>query len=127
TYSPTLPTPGGAWWYRVVVGAFPDSASAESTLVAWRVRGAIRANFGSAIQTPRALLVADSITETEAGARVTELRSRNVPAYALRVVPGWARVYVGTFDSDSAARTVLATLDSLNLRATLVPRVGSVF
>ena len=48
-------------------------------------------------------------------------------AYALRVVPGWARVYVGAFDSDSAARTLVATLDSLNLRAALVSRVGSVF
>ena len=127
TYSPTLPTRGGAWWYRVVVGAFPDSASAESTLVAWRVRGAIRSDLGSAVPTPLALLVADSLTEAEARAQVTDLRTRRVPAYALRVVPGWARVYVGTFDSDSAARTLITTLDSLNLRATLVSRVGSVF
>ncbi len=127
TYSPTLPTPGGAWWYRVVVGAFADSAAAESTLVAWRVRGAIRSNLGSVVPTPLALLIADSLTEASAGAQVTELRSRNVPAYALRVVPGWARVYVGTFDSDSTARRLTAALDSLNLRATLVSRVGSVF
>ena len=127
TYSPTLPTPGGAWWYRVVVGAFPDSAAAESALVALRVRGAIPADRGSALPTPLALLVADSVTEAEARAQVTDLRTRHVPAYTLRVVPGWARVYVGTFDSDTAARALLTTLDSLNLRATLVPRVGSIY
>ena len=127
TYSPTLPTPGGAWWYRVVVGAFPDSAAAESALVALRVRGAIPADRGSAVPTPLALLVADSVTEAEARAQVTDLRTRHVPAYTLRVVPGWARVYVGTFDSDTAARALLTTLDSLNLRATLVPRVGSIY
>jgi hypothetical protein len=127
TYSPTLPTPGGAWWYRVVVGAFQDSAAAESTLVALRARGAIQAGLGSAVPTPLALLVADSVPEAEAGLQVIDLRTRSVPAYALRVVPGWARVYVGTFDSDSAARPLMTTLDSLNLRATLVRRVGSVY
>lgn len=127
TYSPMRSTQGGAWWYRVVVGAFPDSAAAESTLVAWRASGAIPANLGNAVPTPLTLLVADSIPESDAGIQATQLRQRDVPAYALRVMPGWARVYVGVFDTDSASRALWSTLDSLNLHATLVSRVGSVF
>jgi hypothetical protein len=127
TYSPTLPAQGGAWWYRVVVGAFPDSASAESTLVALRARGVIQADLGRAIPTPLALLVADSVSESDAAGRVGDLRTVGVPAYALRVAPGWTRVYVGAFDSGATVQSLVTLLDSLNLRATLVARVGSVF
>lgn len=127
TYSPTLPAPGGAWWYRIVVGAFPDSANAAGMLAALRTRGIVGAGVGKPIPTPLALLVADSLLEGEAIRRASELLARNVPAYVLLVSPGRARVYVGAFDNAGAAQSLTASLDSLNFRATLVPRVGSVY
>jgi hypothetical protein len=127
TYSPILPTQGGAWWYRVVVGGFPDSASADSLLVALRQMGKVRPDIGRVIPTPFALLLSDSISEVDAARRVKELHLGNLPAYALLLRPGRARLYVGTFDSEAEAAPLKALLDSLNIQSTLVKRVGSVF
>ncbi|MFN8581439.1 MAG: SPOR domain-containing protein [Gemmatimonadaceae bacterium] len=127
TYSPTLPTQGGAWWYRVVVGAFPDSAGADSVLVTLRQLGKVPSTTGRVIPTPLALMLADSVSEADAVRRVRELQLGNIPAYALLLRPGRARLYVGAFDSETAAAPLKATLDSLNFQTTLVKRVGSVF
>lgn len=127
TYSPTLPTQGGAWWYRVVVGAFPDSVAADSVLVALRQLGKVPAGSGRVIATPYALLLSDSVSEADAVRRIREMHLGNLPAYALLLRPGRARLYVGAFDSEAAALPLKASLDSLNLQTTIVKRVGSVF
>jgi hypothetical protein len=127
TYSPTLPAPGGARWFRFMVGAFSDSMSADSFLVRLRSQGSAAVGAGRVVRTPLALLVADSIAEPEALHRVADLRSRGLPAYALRTAIGVSRVYVGAFEEEQTAQLLAASLDSLKLRATLVPRVGSVF
>jgi cell division septation protein DedD len=126
TYSPVQPAQGGARWFRVVVGAFADSGEAVTFLDAMHQRRLAPESAGLAVRLPLALLVADSLTGAEAVQRATELRGQGLPAYTLPAAGGLARVYVGAFEAEEAAAPLMARLDSLNLRSTLVPRVGSV-
>lgn len=126
TFAPIHPGSSSTVWYRLVAGGFPSRGSADSLLSALRARGLVDAAGGRVVRAPLGWLVEDGVGPELLPTRLTALREQGLPAYALRDDRGGARVYVGAFETEDEGRLLLPVLDSLNLHATLAPRVGSI-
>ncbi len=120
------PTPGDSTlWYRVILGAFSDSLSAENFLSSLRARGSIPASGGAVTHTPFALLVDSASDNVMARVRISGYLGRGLPAYSLRDSSNVWRIFVGAFTEAADANRFKLELDSLNIQSTLVVRVGS--
>jgi hypothetical protein len=125
TLSASRPAGGGTTWYRLLVGAFTDERSADSLLAALRDRGVLDPGGGQVVRAPFAWLIEEGVDPAMLDDELFRWRTVGVPAYAL-YDSGRARIYAGAFESDSAAQLFRPVLDSLNLHATLVRRVGRI-
>jgi hypothetical protein len=125
TFAATQPG-GGAIWYRLRAGAFATSEQADSLLVSLRERGAIEPAAGRIVQAPLAWLLEENVLEEQLSVRLFLWRQQGLPAYALFDRNGTTRIYFGAFENEAEARLLTPVLDSLNLYATLVTRIGSV-
>lgn len=112
-------------WYRVLLGAFSDSLSAESFLSALRTRGTVPLAGGLVSHTPFAFLVDSASDAAMARLRIAGYQGRGLPAYALRGTANIWRVYVGAFGTSADAIPLKRELDSLNIQSALVVRAGS--
>ncbi|MEP7382259.1 MAG: SPOR domain-containing protein [Gemmatimonadota bacterium] len=112
-------------WYRLVAGAFPDSASAEGFLGRLRGGGRLTTGEGSIARTPFALLLDSASSDAIAQVRVSAYRGRGIPAYVLLDSAQVWRVYAGAFPSEDDAKLLKQQLDSLNIQSVLVTRAGS--
>ena len=112
-------------WYRVLLGAFADSLSAETFLSSLRTRGTVPGLSGSVTHVPFALLVDSASDNALARVRVAALQGRGQPAYALRDALNVWHVYVGAFAESGDAARLKLQLDSLNIQSALVIRAGS--
>lgn len=112
-------------WYRLVSGAFGDSASASAYLATLRDNGVVPTGAGSVGRTPFALLLDSATTDAMAQLRVSAFRGRGIPAYALRDSAQVWHVYAGAFPTEGDAQPLKLQLDSLNIQSALVMRAGS--
>jgi hypothetical protein len=126
TFAATRPSGGAVVWYRLMAGAFATSAEAESFLATLRGRGALGPAAGRVVQAPFAWLLEENVTDEQLSVRLFGWRQQGLPAYALLDRAGTSRIYFGAFESEAEARLLTPSLDSLNLYATLVTRIGSV-
>ena len=125
TFSSLAAATDSARWFRVVGGAFTDSASAESFLDLLRTRGSVAAGAGSVVQTPYAFVLDSAQDVSLAKIRVSAYHGRGIPAYALRDNVGVWRLYAGAFEKMDDAGPLKQRLDSLNIQSVLVVRTGS--
>lgn len=126
TYSATAPGATPAPWYLLLAGAYAAAPSAESLLVALRDRGVVEAAAGRVVRTPYAWLLERDVPANEETERLFMWRQLGLPAYALWDQEGSLRIYAGAFETEAQAQLFAPTLDSLDIHATLVPRVGSI-
>jgi hypothetical protein len=126
TFAATQPGGSAVVWYRLMAGAFATSAEAEAFLATLRQRGALGPEAGRVVQAPFAWLLEESVTDEQLSVRLFGWRQQGLPAYALLDQTGTSRIYFGAFESEAEARLLTPSLDSLNLYATLVTRIGSV-
>jgi hypothetical protein len=125
TLAVSRPSTDGPTWYRLLAGAFASKQSADSLLAALRDRGVLDPGGGQVVRTPLAWLIEEGVDPATLDDDLFRWRTVGVPAYAL-FDAGRARIYAGAFETDSAAQLFRSVLDSLNLHATLVPRVGRI-
>jgi hypothetical protein len=126
TFAATQPA-GGAIWYRLRAGAYASSETADSLLTALRARGAIEPAAGRVVQAPLAWLLEENVVDEQLPVRLFLWRRQGLPAYPLlNTQNGTSRIYFGAFENEAEARLLTPVLDSLNLYATLVTRIGSV-
>jgi cell division septation protein DedD len=112
-------------WYRVVVGALPTPAAADSLLHwLWSRRLVERPN-GTILRTPHAQAVAEGVSLNEAGRLAEGLRRRGVAAYIVPAPGGAAAVLVGAFEERDQARAADSLLKVAGLKSTLVLRMGT--
>ena len=126
TFSATQPPGSAAVWFRFVAGAFPTSAEADWYLTALRERGILGPAAGRVVWTPLAWQLDDAVPDDNVDVRLFGWRQQGLPAYALIDEAGTTRIYFGAFESEDEARLLSPLIDSLNLNATLVTRIGSV-
>lgn len=125
TFTPVLirETP----WYRVVAGAYPDSASAAALLDTLRARGASDAGRALIEKFPYALLVERDVPDSAVASRVSTYQARGLPVYALLQSDGTARVYAGAFKAPEEAASLYEALRAARIPTSLVYRTGRVY
>ncbi|MGH7720968.1 MAG: SPOR domain-containing protein [Gemmatimonadaceae bacterium] len=126
TYSPII-LGGSARWYRVTIGAYTDSAGADSALRALRTSGVLDASEGSVQRTPFALLLQSGVSPENAPALVRAWRLKGYPVYALLQDNGTARLYAGAFDTPEQAGWLLSMFLSGGERPSVSYRIGRPF
>jgi len=114
----------GAPWYRLLVGAFPSRAGADSLLRALQRRGILSEGSGIVARTPYALLVGDHVPAQDAAARVQAFAKKNVPVYALSRGDGTVALYAGAFERPEQAAWLARALQTAGVTPTLVFRTG---
>jgi hypothetical protein len=125
TFTPVLVKE--APWFRVVVGAYPDSASAAALLDTLRARGTSDAGRAVIERYPYALLVERDVADSVVASRVSVYRTRGVPVYALLQSDGTARVYAGAFKTPEEAASLFDALKTAGVSTSLVYRTGRVY
>jgi hypothetical protein len=125
TFSPILirETP----WFRVVAGAYPDSASAAALLDTLRARGSTDAGRAVIEQYPYALLVERDVPDSAVSTRVSVYLNRNLPVYPLSQGNGAARIYAGAFKNPDEATLLYDAMKSAGIQTSLVYRTGRVY
>jgi hypothetical protein len=125
TFTPVLirETP----WFRVVAGAYPDSASAAALLDTLRARGMSDAGRVVIDRFPYALLIERDVPDSAVGTRVASYQTRGLPVYALLQANGTARLYAGAFKTPEEATLLTETMRAAGLSTSLVYRTGRVY
>ena len=125
TYTPVLIRE--STWFRVVAGAFPDSAGAAALLDTLRARGGDAGRQAAVERLPYALLVERDVPDTSVAARITLYRARGLPVYALLQSDGTARVYAGAFKAPADVSPLADELRAAGVSPSLAYRTGRVF
>ena len=125
TFTPVLirETP----WFRVVAGAYPDSASAAALLDTLRARGMSDAGRVVIDQFPYALQLERDVPDSAVGTRVAALQARGLPVYALLQSNGTARIYAGAFKTPEEATLLTEAMRAAGITTSLVYRTGRVY
>ncbi|MEX2177648.1 MAG: SPOR domain-containing protein [Gemmatimonadaceae bacterium] len=125
TFTPVLirETP----WFRVVAGAYPDSASAAALLDTLRARGMSDAGRVVIDRFPFALLVERDVPDSAVAKRVAAYQARRLPVYALLQSDRTARLFAGAFRTREEATLLLDAMRAAGVPTSLVYRTGSVY
>jgi hypothetical protein len=114
-------------WFRVIAGAYPDSASAAALLDTLRARGISDAGRAVIDRYPYALLVERDVPDTAVASRVSRLQTRGLPVYALLQSDGTARLFAGAFKTPEEAKPLSDAMRAAGVRTSLVYRTGRVY
>lgn len=125
TFTPVLIR--GTHWFRVVAGAYPDSAAAAALLDTLRARGASDAGRAVIEPFPYALLIERDVADAAVASRVAAFRARRLPAYALLQSDGTARVYAGAFKTPAEAVALYQVMKDAGIQTSLAFRTGRVY
>jgi hypothetical protein len=125
TFTPVLIR--GTPWFRVVAGAYPDSAAAAALLDTLRARGASDAGRAVIEPFPYALLIERDVADGAVAVKVSALQARSIPAYALAQNNNTARVYAGAFRTPGEAVRLYEDLKTAGIQTSLVYRTGRVY
>jgi hypothetical protein len=125
TFTPVLirETP----WFRVVAGAYPDSAAAAALLDTLQTRGTSDAGRAVIETYPYALLVERNVADDRVASRVAAYQTRGLPVYALLQTDGTARLFAGAFKTPEEATLLYEALKASGVQTSLVYRTGRVY
>jgi len=125
TFTPVLirETP----WFRVVAGAYPDSAASAALLDSLRSKGLSDAGRVVIERYPYALQVERSVPDTSVAARLAMYQSRGLPVYALLQKDGTARFYAGAFKTREEAPPLAGIMRAAGIPTQVVFRTGRVY
>jgi hypothetical protein len=125
TFTPVLirETP----WFRVVAGAYADSASAAALLDTLRSKGMSDAGNVVIEKRPFALQVERAVPDTGVANRVAMYQAKQLPVYALLQSDGTARLYAGAFKNKEEAGPLSELLRGAGIHTTVVFRTGRVY
>ncbi len=125
TFTPVLirETP----WFRVVAGAYADSASASALLDTLRSKGMSDASPVVIERRPYALQVERAVPDTGVANRVAMYQAKQLPVYALLQSDGTARLFAGAFKNKEEADPLADMLRAAGVRTSVVFRTGRVY
>lgn len=125
TFAPILSQ--GSRWFKVIAGAYPDHAGADSLLVDLRRRRLLDTRSGTVVRVPFAFLIDSGVPATAVAGMVATYASHGDPVYALRQSNGTAWLLAGAFESPEQAALYAESLRSSGKTPTLVYRKGRSF
>jgi hypothetical protein len=123
TFSPAIIQ--GVRWFKVVSGAFPTHAGADSLLTRLRQRNLLLGSE-SVVRLPFAFRIDSGVRANAVPALLAAYGEHGQPVYALRQADGTAWLLVGAYESPEQASLYLESLPS-GTRPVLVYRKGRSF
>lgn len=117
----------GARWYKVVAGAYPSRAQADSLLGALRRAAILSEGAGKIVRAPLAFALRTGLRPAELGAARLEFQRKGLAPYALRDDDGTLTLYVGAFETPEQASLLIKSLQESGVEPVLVYRTGGVF
>jgi hypothetical protein len=125
TFTPVLirETP----WFRVVAGAYPDSAAAAALLDTLRAKGMSDAGRVVIERLPYALQVERAVPDAEVAAKLSVYHARQLPVYALLQSDGTARLFAGAFKNKEDAALLAQSMRAAGVQTSVVFRTGRVY
>jgi len=114
---------GGGLWYRVILGAFPRAAAADSMRKALWSQNLLEQGQGTVLRTPHALDVGTHSDLEAAEASARALRERLIPAYVFSA-PDGHHVLIGAFERTDQATAADSLLAAAGITATLILKWG---
>lgn len=126
TFSPLLDSKGFRW-YKIVSGAYPDRAGADSLLADLRKRNVLDPAEGRVVRLPFAFRIDSAVPAAAVPAMLAQFVEQGQPVYALRQADGTAWLMVGAFESIDQSGLYAETLRGSNFKPVLVYRKGRVF
>jgi hypothetical protein len=126
TFTPVLIRESSSW-FRLIAGAYPDSAGAAALLDTLRGRGGDAGRQAVVERYPYALLIERDVPDSSVAARVSRYRDRGQAVYALLQPDGTARVYAGAFKTPDEALLLADELRANGVSPTLAYRTGRVY
>jgi hypothetical protein len=125
TFSPVLIQ--NARWFKVIAGAFPRRAEADSLLTALRRRRMLDAASGTVVRLPFAFLIDSGVPPGAVAGMVATYADRGQPVYALRQPNGSAWLFAGAFESPAQSSLYAESLRASGITPVLVYRKGRPF
>lgn len=125
TFTPVLirETP----WFRVVAGAYADSASAAALLDTLRSKGMSDASPAVIERRPFALQVERAVPDTGVANKLAMYQARQLPVYALLQPDGTARLFAGAFKTKEEAGLLAESMRAAGIPTSVVFRTGRVY
>ena len=114
-------------YYKLVAGAYPTRAGADSLLAELRSRKVLAVGFGTVAFLPYAFLVDTNVAAADVAPRLARAAARAQPVYALRQANGTVNFYFGAYESPQEASLAVPAARRAGLAPTLVYRTGRVF
>lgn len=117
----------GARWYKVVAGALPTRADADTLLAGLRRRKMLDSASGQVVRLPFAFLIDSGVPATAVPGMIATYVSRGEPVYALRQANGSAWLLAGAFETPEQATLYAESLRASGRAPVLVYRKGRSF
>jgi hypothetical protein len=125
TFSPVLIQ--GSRWFKVIGGAFPTRAGADSLLAVLRQRKLVDPGSGSVVRLPFAFLIESNVRPEAVAGMIATHADHGLPVYALRQDDGTAWLLAGAFESIDQASLYAESLRASGIPPVLVYRKGRMF
>lgn len=115
-------------WYELRVGAYTDSAEAQSLLATLRGNALLSGDGGNVMRAPLAFVVDSASSGEDARRLYAEYAARQLPIYCLQRSPGSRiHLYVGAFSSAIESSLYAGMLRAEGISPVLVYRIGRVY
>jgi hypothetical protein len=115
---------GGALWYKVFVGAFPDRAQAEALRDSLHAAGPSGEMLEPILSLPFALLVAETVPADSVSVIRTRHSESGLATYAMLQEDGTTRLYAGAFATPDEAMHLAPLLRRAGIQPRIVYRTG---
>lgn len=125
TFSPVLIQ--GTPWFKVISGAYPNRADADSLLLRLGRQGKLLGGSGSVVRLPFAFLIDSGVKAAAVPAMIAEHVERGQPIYGLLQSDGTAWLLAGAFASPEESVLYAQSLRASGITPVLVYRKGRVF
>lgn len=126
TFTPVLVSTSP--WYELRVGAYTDTADAQSLLTTLRGNELLPGDAGNVIRAPLAFVVDSASSGDDARRLYAEYAARQLPIYCLQRSPGSRiHLYVGAFSSPVESSLYAGMLRVEGISPVLVYRIGRVY
>lgn len=117
----------GARWFKVVAGALPTRADADTLLAGLRRRKMLDSASGQVVRLPFAFLIDSGVPATAVPGMIATYVYRGQPVYALRQANGSAWLLAGAFETPEQATLYAESLRASGTAPVLVYRKGRSF
>jgi hypothetical protein len=125
--TPVVLSDDGVRWYRTLVGASNDEATAVALLARIRNAKLVGPTSGNIVRAPYSFLLEQGLAAGASADAIAKYATRGVWAYALKQADGKVTIFTGAHESVAQAAILAESLRTAGIAPVLVFRTGRAF